>query len=335
MWLDIYEEFSELSKSEQIALFEAMKQDLFPDEPDKITKLLKSIRESRFSAGLACVHCGSKEVKRNGKYRSRQRYLCKDCGKSFNDMTNTPFSGSRYPEKWVKYIELMVDGFTLPKIAERLDIHISTAFYWRHKILNALGTLGFNQLEGIVESDETFFRESFKGRDVIHREPKKRATKDVKRGISDLKIAVVVAQDRNGNIIAKKAGTGRVKATEIDAAIGSYIPKSAVLCTDTAKNYKKFARIKGLKHEPINDSKKERVKKGIYHIQHVNNFHSRLKTWMRRFQGVATKFLDNYLYWFRWLELQKHLSLEKQIEHMLISACQKSSYNTVEMFRRA
>jgi hypothetical protein len=37
MWLDIYEEFSELSKSEQLALFKAMKEDLFPDEPDKIT----------------------------------------------------------------------------------------------------------------------------------------------------------------------------------------------------------------------------------------------------------------------------------------------------------
>jgi hypothetical protein len=24
---------------------------------------------------------------------------------------------------------------------------------------------------------------------------------------------------------------------------------------------------------------------------------------MRRFQGVATKYLDNYLYWFRWLEI--------------------------------
>lgn len=34
------------------------------------------------------------------------------------------------------------------------------------------------------------------------------ATKDEKRGISVLKIAVVVAQDRNGNIIARKAGTG-------------------------------------------------------------------------------------------------------------------------------
>lgn len=135
-------------------------------------KLLKSIREARFASGLGCVHCGSTSVKRNGKYRSRQRYLCNDCGKSFNDMTNTPFSGSRYPEKWVKYIELMVEGYTLPKIAERLKIHISTAFYWRHKILNALGSLGFNQLQGIVENDETFFRESMKGREITHRKPK-------------------------------------------------------------------------------------------------------------------------------------------------------------------
>ena len=46
MWLNVYEDFSELTKSEQLALFNAMKQDLFPDEPDKITKLLKSIREA-------------------------------------------------------------------------------------------------------------------------------------------------------------------------------------------------------------------------------------------------------------------------------------------------
>ena len=106
-----------------------MKQDLFPDDPNKITSLLKSIREAHFASGLGCVHCGSTSVKRNGKYRSRQRYLCNDCGKSFNDMTNT-------------------------------------AFYWRHKILNALENQGFNQLQGIVERDETFFRESMKGNEI-------------------------------------------------------------------------------------------------------------------------------------------------------------------------
>lgn len=336
MWLDVYEEFSELSKSEQLALFEVMKQDLFPEEPDKINKLLKSLREARFSSGLGCVHCGSTDVKRNGKYRSRQRYLCKDCGKSFNDMTNTPFSGSHYPEKWVKYIELMVEGDTLPKIADKLQIHISTAFYWRHKILYALGSQGFNQLQGIVESDETFFRESLKGcRHISHRKPKKRGEKDDKRGISNLKIAVVVAQDRNGNIIARKAGTGRVRAEEIDDVIGGYIHPSALLCTDTATNYKKFARIKGLQHETVNERLKQRVKKGIYHIQHVNNFHNRLKGWMERFKGVGTLYLDNYLYWFRWLELGKNIAFDKRVEQMLISACQKSNHTTVEMIKNA
>jgi transposase-like protein len=333
MWLDVYEQFSELTDLEQMALFNAMKQDLFPEEPDKITKLLKTIRKTRFASGMACVHCGSTSVKRNGKYRTRQRYLCKDCGKTFNDMTNTPFSGSRYPEKWVKYIELMIEGYTLPKIAERLKIHISTAFYWRHKILNALGSLGFNQLQGIVESDETFFRESMKGREVPHRKAKKRGEKDRKRGISNLKIAVVVAQDRNGNAIARKAGTGRVRATEIDNVIGEYIHPSALLCTDTATNYKKFAKMKGLQHESVNERQKQRVKKGIFHIQHVNNFHNRLKKWMERFQGVATKFLDNYLYWFRWLELGKNLAFDNRVEQMLISACQKSSISTVKMLR--
>ncbi|WP_342506635.1 IS1595 family transposase [Sporosarcina sp. FSL K6-2383] len=333
MWTDVYEDFSDLTKSEQLALFKAMKQDLFPDDPDKITSLLKSIREACFASGLGCVHCGSKSVKRNGKYRSRQRYLCSDCDKSFNDMTNTPFSGSHYPEKWVKYIELMVEGYTLPKIAKRLQIHISTAFYWRHKILNALGSQGFNQLQGIVESDETFFRESMKGKEITHRKAKKRGEKDEKRGISNLKIAVVVAQDRNGSVIARIAGRGRPKAEEIDTVIGEYIHPSALLCTDTATNYKKFAKIKGLKHETVNERQKQRVKKGIYHIQHVNNFHNRLKAWMVRFQGVATKYLDNYLYWFRWLEIDKQIAFDERVKQMLVSACRKSNYYTVEMLR--
>jgi hypothetical protein len=36
---------------------------------------------------------------------------------------------------------------------------------------------------------------------------------------------------------------------------------------------------------------------GIYHIQHVNNYHKRLKDWMARFGvgGVATKYLDHCL----------------------------------------
>ncbi|CAI8824999.1 hypothetical protein EMIT079MI2_230004 [Bacillus sp. IT-79MI2] len=58
-------------------------------------------------------------------------------------------------------------------------------------------------------------------------------------------------------MIARKAGTGRVKAEEIDTVIGEYIHPSALLCTDTATNYKKFAKLKGLLHETVNERQKQ------------------------------------------------------------------------------
>lgn len=336
MWRHVYRDFSDLSKSEQLALFEAMKQELFPEERQDIAKMLKDIRETRFSDGLACLHCGSVSVKKNGKYRARQRYLCKDCGKTFNDMTNTPLAGSRYPHKWLNYFEMMVEGYTLPKISDALDIHISTAFYWRHKILNALRSLGNQTLKGIVESDETFFLESDKGKkSIIHREPRKRGGVATKRGISNEQICVVVAQDRNGQVISQMAGKGRIKSTDIDKVLGNYIDTSALLCSDTATNYKKFAKDKGLQHEMVNMSKGVYVRKSIYHIQHVNAYHKRLKQFMVRFQGVATKYLDNYLFWYRYLEQSKKVAHKERVKQLLFHAVHKSNYSTVEMIRSA
>ncbi len=329
----VYANFTDLPKQDQIKLFNRLKEEFFSNEEHEMEDTYTTIRETRFSEGLGCVHCGSAKVKRNGKYRGRQRYFCHDCSKSFNDLTNTPISGSRYLGKWSKYFRMMVEGYTLPRIAEELKIHISTCFYWRHKILFALRSLGFQGLKGIVESDETFFKESFKGRKVKGREPKERGGRDPKRGISGLKIAVVVAQDRNGQVVVQKAGRGRVRAEEIDAVIGEYIDPSALLCTDTATNYKKFALVKGIKHETINVSKEGYVKKGIYHVQHVNNFHKRLGDWMDRFNGVATKYLDNYLYWFKFLQQNKKLPTSERVKGMLLGACQKVNYITVNYLR--
>ena len=38
-------------------------------------------------------------------------------------------------------------------------------------------------------------------------------------------------------------------------------------------------------------------KSGIYHIQHINSYHSQLKIFMNRFRGVASKYMGNYLIW--------------------------------------
>lgn len=66
-----------------------------------------------------------------------------------------------------------------------------------------------------------------------------------------------------------------------------------------------FANEKGLSHDRFKSDGKQRVK-GIYHIQNVNNYHSRLKRWIDRFNGVETKYLQHYLAWFRYLDSKEY-----------------------------
>jgi hypothetical protein len=73
-WESVCEEFGDLNRSQQIALFEDIEQDLVPENSYQIDKLLEMIYEDRFAPGIGCVHYGSTPVKRNGKYRSRKRY---------------------------------------------------------------------------------------------------------------------------------------------------------------------------------------------------------------------------------------------------------------------
>lgn len=143
--------------------------------------------------------------------------------------------------------------------------------------------------------------------------------------------AIVVAYDRDDNIICQTGGRGRIKAEEIDKVIGGYIAPSSLLCTDSATNYKKFAKMKGLTHEIL--PRGTHVSKSVYHIQHVNSFYSRLKQWMDRFQGVATKYIDNYMFWFRFLELHKKLDFTDRQKKLLLDTCKRANFTTVERLR--
>jgi hypothetical protein len=44
----------------------------------------------------------------------------------------------------------------------------------------------------------------------------------------------------------------------------------------------------------------------VYHVQNVNNLDIRLRKFMSSFNGVATKYLQNYLNWFLVLEKIKN-----------------------------
>lgn len=117
-----------------------------------------------------------------------------------------------------------------------------------------------------------------------------------KRGLSAEHVAVLIARDRN------KVTTDHIlpdrSTRSLADVLDSVIAKSAIFVSDAAPAFCAFANAAKLPHVSLNLSAGERTW-GDYHIQNVNNYDSRLKTWMRRFNGVATKYLDSYLGWHR------------------------------------
>ena len=108
-----------------------------------------------------------------------------------------------------------------------------------------------------------------------------------KRGLSSEQIPVRVARDRS------------------TATTDAVLPKAdidAVPCSDSNAIYRCFAERAQIAPTPINLSAGIRVVDHAFHIQNANACHSRLKGWMARFHGVATKYLPNYLGWRRCLE---------------------------------
>ena len=263
---------------------------------------------NRYSEGYTCPRCNSKSIIRNGKKNGKQRYFCKECKHNFMDTTTSIAYKSKFGiDVWSEYINCMLNGMSLRQTAARCGIHFKTAFYWRHKILKSLQThLNKVQLSGIIEADETFILKSYKGNHkksktfVMPRKAKKRGTPAKKRGLSSEQVCISCMIDRTGNISSKIAGSGRITINQLFTVTDDIsIASGSTLVTDKASAYVKFAE--AYKLDLIALKSGYEYVRGIYHIQHVNSFHSGLKKFFRAFNGIATKHLQNYLNWYVWL----------------------------------
>ncbi len=70
----------------------------------------------------------------------------------------------RKRERWLDHARAMIEGKSLAKTAALCGVHPATAFRWRHRFLGAPAADKPQRLSGVVEADETFILESFKGR---------------------------------------------------------------------------------------------------------------------------------------------------------------------------
>lgn len=330
---NIEDSLRELNINEKKRLLTLLKQSLgFSNHIDD--ELINEIKESKFKDGFYCPHCNCKHIVRYGKNNNIQRYKCKECGKTFTEMSFSPLNRTRHADKWLLFIECMIEGYSLRKSAEIVDVTYVTLFYWRHKILSALKQISIEKFEGIVEMDETYLLYSEKGKKHIKgRKSRKRGGVSRYRGISHEQVCILVARDREKQTMSKVTCMGRIIKSQVDNTIGKYLDKENILCTDNWRAYKTYAQEKHMEHYRIKSNGKIHVIKGIYHIQNVNSYHQRFKKWLDRFNGVATKYLDNYLSWFRFLDCNGFENTQKNIRNMMINACIYKENETFESLR--
>jgi transposase-like protein len=260
-----------------------------------------TVVEGRLASVPACPHCAAERVVKNGTARGLQRYKCRGCDKTFCALTGTPLAGLHMRGKWIEQAAALRDGLTLHKVAERLNIAVSTAHRWRHRFLSLPKAIQARALVGIAEADETYFLRSNKGqRKGLGRQARKRGGKASKRGLSSEQVPVLVARDRAGSTADFILEAD--DSAHIVAALKPLLAKDAIFCSDGSKAMAAAARTMKVVHRPVNLSAGIRVVAGVYHVQNVNAYDSRLKDWLRQFRGVATKYLDSYLGWFRTIE---------------------------------
>lgn len=151
-----------------------------------------------------------------------------------------------------------------------------------------------SRLAGIVEADEVFTPGSFKG----HRQMPRPARRYGGRGHGQVPLVpALIALDRYGResdaVLLDKS------YQQLAPSLLPLLARGSILCSDGNQSYIRVAEAgTGIIHKRLITSDHHRVEDDVF-IQTLNNYVSRWRGWMRKFHGVGTAYLANYLAWFR------------------------------------
>lgn len=262
---------------------------------------LPEIRERHGAVGIRCPRCDHQSVVRWGRFSGRQRYRCRGCTRTFSDFTGTPLAYSKYPHLWLEYADCLREALTVRKAGERLGIHKDTAFRWRHRFLDFLRTREEVRLRGIVEAHYTTFLYSEKGQRGLRRSAYRGHTGWYSHDRP--LVRVLYASDRQ-SIWATVLGQVRhTKPARLSELLTPRLGQVRMLVSRGGRisPLALFARSAGIRYRRW-DSLGVRASAPLIHAAQLKRYDLRLRSWLRRFLGVATKYLESYLAWHRLLE---------------------------------
>ena len=224
-----------------------------------------------------CPHCKSKRYIKYGEFNGIQRFKWKECNKTFSLTTNSVWSYSKKKAvDWFKFCELFLEKKVLRECAEILNININTAFAWRHKVLEALKKIESEvMLKGNIHMIKTTVKESFKG--------SKRIQTDIRENV------LVVSANGDMDSMLSVPLCKRVWSFEaFELKIVPRISEGSRIVPYLDRYIYLAAKKYGVDSDDKVPADNELMK----------NFNMVYKSWFKKFNGVATRYLSNYLSWF-------------------------------------
>lgn len=301
---ELIKAFESLSGAEKERALQAMSLSL-EGTHGMLQTVQQELTESRIGK-KACPHCNSEATIRRGKQKEVEKFSCRTCGKNFRSSHGTALYRIQRKDKWQSYLRLMEQGYSIKSAAKELGISIQTSFDWRHKILASLQSSLPTKLGGVVECDDFQLAESFKGQRKLDREARKRGSDSKKHTAA--KVSVITAVSRGKGGMATVVAAKKISSKEAAKALENKLEPATTLITDEARAYNAVAKQdNSLIHKKVNSKENQTHKpKDKIHLQTVNNQHKQIRDFLTPFNGVATKYLPNYLNWFFYKQSQKN-----------------------------
>ena len=238
---------------------------------------------------LICHHCNSKQFIKYGKYKNGiTRFRCKDCNKTFSNLTNTIFDSHKIPiSEWFEYL-LHLFEFHSVKSSARDNKNVSTTGkYWLIKVFEILKDYQNDiVLSGNIVFDETFF--------TVVKSKRTNNEGNKLRGISRDKICVAVATDGFYTVILSE-GVSKPSSKSTLETMKQHIKRGSKLIHDNEHSHYSLVKELELTEECVKSAYQEFLNEKDNPLTPINKIHSYIKKFMRNHEGFSRENIQDWM----------------------------------------
>ncbi len=252
------------------------------------------LAQVRWREGLQCPHCRSESVIKHGSYREYQRYLCKDCDRTFNDKTGTIFAHAKIGLD--KLLFAFYSFLRFNTSIRQLDAEIDVSYRsLRRRVEQFARTLDAPavSLVGPVEIDEFYVSAGKKGRERDSRSRSRALSKRGRGTYEEDKPPVFTLVDRGSGqryvVPAKSADEATVRLL-----LDNRETESLTVYTDGFRAYDPLDDDESFHRESVIHGDSEYVD-GDAHVNTCESHASLARRWLSPHRGVSKDKLTAYL----------------------------------------